>query len=141
MISRTAEYALRAVVWLADEPDRAVGTKTISDAARIPPGYLSKVLQILSRAGIVSSTPGRGGGFRLVGRPDEISVLDVITAVDPIERIHTCPLHLPSHANRLCPLHARLDQAMGQMEDAFARSTIAELLAEETLSPPLRELT
>lgn len=141
MISRTAEYALRAVVWLAGESGRSVGTKVISEAAQIPTGYLSKVLQVLARAGIVASTPGRSGGFRLTRPPGEISVLDVINTVDPIERIRTCPLHLPSHAERLCPLHRRLDNAMGQMEEAFAHSTIAELLAEETTSPPLRELT
>ena len=141
MISRTAEYALRAVVWLAGTPDVALGTRVISDAAQIPAGYLSKVLQMLSRAGIVYSASGRGGGFRLTRPPAEISVLDVINAVDPIERIRTCPLHLASHAKRLCPLHKRLDNAMGQMEVAFGQSTIAELLAEETTSPPLRELT
>jgi Rrf2 family protein len=140
MISRTAEYALRAVVWLAGETDQAVGTKAISEAAQVPAGYLSKVLQILSRAGIVSSTPGRSGGFRLTRRPAEISVLDVVNAVDPIQRIHTCPLHLKSHDKELCPLHRRLDHVMAEMEEAFARATIAELLAEETTSPPLREM-
>ncbi|MCB1182969.1 Rrf2 family transcriptional regulator [bacterium] len=139
-ISRTAEYALRAVIWLAGHPTEALGTKAISDAVQIPPGYLSKVLQILARSGIVSSSPGRTGGFRLDRDPASLSVLDVISAVDPIQRIHACPLHLKGHANRLCPLHGRLDKAMGEMEDAFARSTVAELLAEETTSPPLREL-
>ena len=141
MISRTAEYALRAVIWLASHPEEAVGTRTISESVQIPTGYLSKVLQILARAGIVTSTPGRSGGFRLTSPPEQISVLDVINAVDPIERIHSCPLHLRTHAQTLCPLHKRLDNAMAQLEDAFAQSTVAELLAEKTTSPPLRELT
>jgi Rrf2 family protein len=141
MISRTAEYALRAVVWLAGSPDESIGTRAISEAVQIPPKYLSKVLQKLARADIMVSAPGRNGGFRLTRPAAEISVLDVISAVDPIERIHICPLHLRGHAKKLCPLHHRLDNAMAQLEDAFAQSTVAELLAEETTSPPLRELT
>jgi len=140
MISQTAEYALRAVVWLGGRPDESVGTKQISQVAQVPAGYLPKVLQMLGRAGLVISTPGRSGGFRLARRPEEISVLDVINAVDPIQRIHECPLHLKGHGTELCPLHRRLDNAMAQMEKAFAQSTVAEMLAEKTESPPLLEL-
>ena len=140
MISQTAEYALRAVVWLGGRPDEPVGTKQISQAAQVPAGYLSKVLQMLARAGLVVSTAGRSGGFRLTRRPEEISVLDVINAVDPIERIRECPLHLAGHGRDLCPLHRRLDDAMAQMETAFAQSTVADLLAEKTGVPPLCEL-
>ena len=109
MISQTAEYALRAVVWLGGRSDEPVGTKHISQAAQVPAGYLSKVLQMLARADLVVSTSGRGGGFRLTRRPEEISVLDVINAVDPIQRIRECPLHLAGHGTELCPLHRRLD--------------------------------
>ena len=140
MISQTAEYALRSVVWLGGRPDEQVGTKQISEAAQVPAGYLAKVLQMLARSGLVVSTAGRGGGFRLTRPPEEISVLDVINAVDPIQRIRECPLELKGHGVNLCPLHRRLDDAMAQMETAFARSTVAEMLAEETGSPPLQEL-
>lgn len=140
MISQTAEYALRAVTWLASHPDEALGTRKISAAVQIPPGYLAKVLQTLAREGLVISTPGRAGGFRLTRAPGQITVLDVINAVDPVQRIRSCPLALPGHAHKLCPLHQRLDDAMAHMETAFARSTVAELLAEETETPPLREL-
>jgi len=140
MISQTAEYALRAVVWLGGRPDEPVGTKQISEAAKVPAGYLSKVLQMLARADLVVSTAGRGGGFRLTRRPEDISVLDVINAVDPIQRIRPCPLELAGHGTELCPLHRRLDDAMAQMEAAFANSTVAEMLAEKTGSPPLCEL-
>ena len=140
MISQTAEYALRAVVWLGSRPGEQVGTRQISEAAQVPTGYLSKVLQMLARADLVVSTPGRGGGFRLARSAANISVLDVVNAVDPIQRIRECPLGLPSHGKNLCPLHRRLDNAMEQLEAAFARSTVAEILAEESSSPPLFEL-
>jgi len=139
MISQTAEYALRAVVWLASHPDQAIGTPRISEAAQVPPGYLAKVLQMLARAGLVTSTPGRRGGFQLTREPGAISVLDVVDAVDPIGRITTCPLGLASHRGKLCPLHRRLDEAMAEVERAFAGSTIAELIAGEGEPLPLCE--
>lgn len=139
MISHTAEYALRSIVWLASHPGLALSTQQISTATKVPAGYLSKVLQALARAGLVSSSPGRRGGFRLARSPKRICVLDVINAVDGIQRIRKCPLGLRSHGRVLCPLHKRLDDAMAMMERAFANSTIAELLAEPSASTPLCE--
>ncbi|MBI5762509.1 MAG: Rrf2 family transcriptional regulator [Planctomycetes bacterium] len=139
MTSQTAEYALRAVVWLASQPDQALTTRQISETTKVPADYLSKVLQALARTGLVHSIPGRGGGFRLARAPKRISVLDVINAVDDTQRIRRCPLGLPSHGTNLCPLHRRLDDAMAMVEQAFATSTIAELLAESSTSAPLCE--
>lgn len=141
LISQTAEYALRAVVWLASHPGHALGTARIADATRVPAGYLSKVLQSLARAGIVISQPGRRGGFVLSRPPEEMSVLDVINAVDPVQRIRTCPLSLTTHGTTLCPLHRRLDDAMARAEEAFATSTIAEIIGQPAESTPLCEST
>lgn len=139
MTSQTAEYALRAVVWLASHSGKALTTRQISVATKVPSDYLSKVLQALARAGLVHSTLGRRGGFLLARTPNHISVLDVVKAVDDVQRIRRCPLGFESHGAVLCPLHRRLDDAMAMVEKAFARSTIAELLAESSASVPLCE--
>src|SRR5688572_19877331 len=103
MVSQTAEYALRAVVCLGSQADTPMTTQQIADATRVPAGYLSKVLQALGRAGLVHSQRGLHGGFTL-GRPmDQLSVLDVINAVDPLKRIERCPLGLATHGTNLCP--------------------------------------
>lgn len=134
---QSAEYALRAVVWLAAHPDDKVSTPEIAKRTQVPPGYMSKVLQVLARAGLVESSPGRAGGFRLARAPDEISVLDVINAVDMLERIRRCPLGLESHRHELCPLHRRLDRVAAMVEQAYAKTTIAEIVAE---TAPLQAL-
>lgn len=72
-----------------------------------------------------------GGGFRLAKSPRETSILEVIQAVDPIERIRDCPLGLESHGTNLCPLHKRLDDAMALIENQFHATSIAELLAPQ----------
>jgi Rrf2 family transcriptional regulator, nitric oxide-sensitive transcriptional repressor len=137
MFSQTVEYALRAVVYLAQQAPNARTTEQIATATHVPQAYLAKVLQSLSHADLVRSQRGVGGGMGLRRDPDQINLLDVVNAVDPIRRIRECPLGLASHGIRLCPLHKRLDNALALVEDAFRRTNLAELLAEPTHSVPL----
>jgi Rrf2 family protein len=137
MFSQTVEYALRAMMHLTQEAPRARTTEQIAEATRVPKAYLSKVLQGLRRAGLVESRRGIGGGMALVKDPGSITILEVVEAVEPIGRIKTCPLGLESHGANLCPLHHRLDAALATVEDAFRRSTLAEVLAEPSTSIPL----
>jgi Rrf2 family transcriptional regulator, nitric oxide-sensitive transcriptional repressor len=139
MFSQTVEYALRAVVHLADQAPAARTTDQIATATRVPKAYLSKVLQGLCRAGIVRSRRGIGGGIALAKDPAELTILEVVDAVEPIGRIRRCPLGLEAHGVRLCPLHRRLDDALALVEAAFRRTTLAEVLAEPTESRPLCE--
>lgn len=137
MLSQTVEYALRAAVHLAMEAPEGRTTDQIAATTRVPRAYLSKVLQSLSKAGIVQSQRGLGGGMLLARSPENITILDVVNAVEPIQRIRTCPLELAAHGVQLCPLHARLDRALATVEEAFRSTTLAEVLAEPTKSIPL----
>ena len=137
MISRTAEYALRAMVFLAMAPDEARTVRQIAAGTKVPEGYLSKVMQSLGRAGLVRSQRGLHGGFSLDREAAELSILEVVNAVDPVVRIKTCPLGLAAHGRRLCPMHRRLDDAVAMVETAFGKSLLVELLAEPTTSKPL----
>ena len=137
MISQTAEYALRAMVFLAMNQDNAQVTERIAGGTKVPASYLSKVLQSLSRAGLVKSQRGLGGGFSLAKAPATTTILEIINAVDPIKRIETCPLDLSSHGVVLCALHKRLDEAIASVEQAFEKTTLEEILARPTKSVPL----
>lgn len=139
MFSQTVEYALRAVVYLANEAPAARTTDQIAAATHVPKAYLSKVLQGLARHNMVHTQRGVGGGITLCKTPAELTILEVVNAVEPIERIHTCPLGLVSHGKHLCPLHRRMDDALASVEQAFQASTLAEILAEPTSSTPLCE--
>jgi len=137
MISQTLEYALRAVVHLAAESPRSRTTQQLATVTQVPAAYLSKVLQNLTRAGIVKSQRGIGGGVSLAIAPENLTILDVVNAVDPIQRIRTCPLVLETHSGTLCPLHRRLDNAMAEVENAFRTTTLAEVLGESGEPMPL----
>ncbi|MCP4170668.1 MAG: Rrf2 family transcriptional regulator [Fuerstiella sp.] len=137
MISQTAEYALRAVVYLADQEGRPCTTARISKATEVPAGYLAKVMQSLSRSSVVDSQRGPHGGFTLITSPEELSVLEVINAIDPIQRFHTCPLKIPHHGSNLCPLHRSLDDTGQLLEKTLGDKTIASLLAVPKRRKPL----
>jgi Rrf2 family protein len=128
MISQTAEYALRAIVYLANQKGAARTTSQIAEATHVPPGYLAKVMQGLSRTKLVHSQRGLNGGFTLGDDPVNLTVLAIVSAVDPIQRYPECPLGMAGHGRRLCPLHRRLDEAAEMVEKAFAEISVADLV-------------
>ncbi len=128
MISQTAEYALRAAVTLATAYPAPTTVQIVSESVGVPVPYLAKVLSTLARAGVVTSQMGKRGGFTLMRPPDQTSVLDIVQAVDPIERVQGCPLGRPEHHPELCPLHRRLDEAAARTEQAFRSTPLSELL-------------
>jgi Rrf2 family protein len=130
MFSQTAEYAIRVVVFLGTLRGKPATTRQIAAATRVPEGYLAKILQSLSRAGLVRSQRGLHGGSVIARDPSDVTIYDVVTAISPLPRIHSCPLGLPSHGTKLCAVHQRLDDAVAMVEHVFRQSTIAELLAE-----------
>jgi Rrf2 family transcriptional regulator, nitric oxide-sensitive transcriptional repressor len=141
VISQTAEYALRSVVYLGSQVGQPVTTQRIAAATQVPAGYLSKVLQALGRAGLVDAQRGLKGGYVLARPLDQLTMLDVINAVDPLERITRCPLGAAAHNGTLCSLHRRLDQAIATIESLYRETTIEQLLAEPGISQgPLCDL-
>jgi Rrf2 family transcriptional regulator, nitric oxide-sensitive transcriptional repressor len=140
MISQTTEYALRVVTHLAALKGVPATTRQIAQCTGVPVGYLAKVLQNLSRVGMIRSQRGLHGGSVLARPPEELTIFEIVQSVDPLPRIRTCPLGLAGHGTNLCPLHRRLDQAMEQVELAFRSTSIADILAEPTSSTPLCEV-
>ena len=140
MISQTVEYALRAIVTIAQNEGRSCTSQWISQTTQVPGPYLSKLMQGLVRAGLVDSQRGRNGGFVLLQNPSELTIWDVVDAIEPIKRIHECPLKIQSHGANLCPLHRKLDNALEMIEKSMRETTIEELLAQPGQSTPLCEL-
>ncbi len=139
MLPKTAEYALRTVAWLAQDDERVESAETLAERTKVPRRYLHKVLQDLVRANLVRSRSGPGGGYALARGATAITILDVVNAVAPLERIRHCPLGLPSHKS-LCPLHKELDRVYAATEASFARVTLAQLLRSTSTVVPLCDI-
>jgi Rrf2 family protein len=128
MISQTAQYALRAVVCLASRHQSSMTTEQLAEMTKVPGMYLSKVMQALVRADLVSSKPGKAGGFSLKSSPDTISLLSVIEAIDPPTFEDGCPLDLQAYGNILRPLHQRLFQINAQVRNECKKIRVSDLV-------------
>lgn len=137
MLSQTAEYALRAMVFLASKGKIPQTTQAVALETGVPAGYLSKILKTLVRAGLVLSQRGIHGGYVLERRPREVNLLEIVNAVDPPTKIEKCPLGRASHGERLCPLHRRLNDALESVEKVLESSSLEDMLAESGSSSPL----
>jgi len=124
MFSQTAEYALRAMVSLVQGGPDPQPSAQIAQQTQVPPDYLAKVLQSLTRSGLVKARRGLNGGYSRARPASEITILGVLNAVDPIKRITTCPLGRAAHGTKLCSLHRKLDDALAHMEQAFGEATL-----------------
>ncbi len=133
MFSRTLEYALRAAVYLGGMYDRPMTAQQIADATAVPLSYLPKVLQQLVRANLVTGTRGLHGGYVLCRKPADMTILDVVNAIEPVCRIDHCPLNIPNHCDALCPLHRRIDALLASAQKTFQETTLAEILSEPGL--------
>lgn len=138
MLSQTAEYALRSIVYLSRKPDEAQTIQVIAEATEIPAGYLSKVMQQLRKEGLLSSTRGKKGGFILNRRPDQISLYEVVNAVAPFQNLSECPLKNAENCSKnlfregtnkpLCPLHTMLHGTNESVAERFKGITLNEFL-------------
>lgn len=139
MISQTVEYALRAVVTIAQMEGRPCTSKEISATTQVPAPYLSKLMQGLVRGGLVSSQRGLHGGFLLTKDPRDLTLWEIVDVVEPFQRIRSCPLGIQSHAGTLCPLHRSLDNIMATTEKMFREMTVAAMLSQPGSVSPLCE--
>lgn len=93
MFSLTSEYAMRAMIYLTRHADdRPIPGREIAEETHIPPRYLSTILGDLVRAGILHSSPGTGGGFRMVRSPKEVTLSEVLVPFEPVlTDCRSCP--------------------------------------------------
>ncbi len=124
---------------IAQQEGQPCTAKKIAEITQVPLPYLSKLMQGLVRGGVVNSQRGLHGGFVLTKQPDQFSILDIINVVEPIKRIHECPLKIHSHGTNLCPLHRKLDNAIEATETIFRETTLADMLAQPGSVTPLCE--
>lgn len=130
MLSGTAEYALRAVVFLAREgSDAPVRADDLAAAVEVPRNYLSKILHELTRARILRSTRGKNGGFQLARPPERLTLLEVAALFDRIEGRRRCLLGRPECSDvNPCPVHHRWRATSEQISRFFRETTIADVI-------------
>ncbi len=137
-LTRAADYAVRVMIHLATLPEnQRVLLPSLADATGAPGSFLSKVLQSLSRAGLVSSRRGQLGGFEILVRGRQASVREVIEAIEGPIYLNVCLADGKSCDRKLsCPAHPVWMQAQSAMLEVLSAAMIADL-AMQAVTPDL----
>lgn len=135
MLSQTAEYALRAVLYLAERAGvRTVRVGEMAEALGIPRNYLSKILHLLARAGVLASTRGKTGGFQLAVPAERLRLHEIIAPFDRIDERRRCLLGRPQCSDRTaCLAHTRWKEVADTVATFFRETTVADLLRGATV--------
>jgi Rrf2 family transcriptional regulator, iron-sulfur cluster assembly transcription factor len=132
MLSQTGEYALRAMVHLAqaEEEGARIQADEVAEALQIPRNYLSKILHTLGRKGLLASTRGPGGGFRLAVPPAELPLARIVEIFDPqlLAEDQRCLMgrEVCSDADA-CPAHEHWKKVSREVRAFFSRTSLATL--------------
>lgn len=127
------------MVLLSRSTGRPITVQAMADEGLIPPRYLAKLLQGLSKCGLVCAQRGLKGGYVLSRPAEQISLAEIVNSVDPLKRISNCPLGIVGHPD-LCPLHSKLDQTMAAIEKALTETKLSELSHKKDGTPALCSL-
>jgi Rrf2 family protein len=137
VITKTGEYALRVVLYIArageEGPVRAMDAAT---DLRLPGNYLSKILHTLARSGVLDSERGRHGGFVLARPAHRITLAEVLEPFEQMSERRECLLGRPVCSDRApCAAHAQWKAVSDTVHDFFGRTTVADLAGEPASGP------
>ena len=128
-ITRQADYAVRAVYYLSTlSSDSRASTSQIAEEQRIPPSFLAKIISQLSVAGLLHTSRGARGGVTLAQSPDEISLLDVVEAIDGPIQLNECVTdqNVCTFSSD-CPMHVVWCEAQKDLVDRLKTTNFANL--------------
>jgi Rrf2 family protein len=150
-ISTGVEYGLHCLLFLIDPrgAPRQASARDLAELQGVPAEYAAKLFTKLQKAGLVSAAEGARGGFRLARKPESISVLDVVTAIDGEKELFDCREirercvifgdNPPPRATRgVCSIHAIMLEAEARMRAVLAAHTLAEIAATVAAKVPAR---
>ena len=129
-ITRQADYAMRAVLYLAKMgPERRVSTSQIATEQKIPPSFLAKIVSQLSVAGLLQTSRGARGGVSLARKPVDITILEVIEAIDGPILLNECVMEGATCVlGETCPLHDIFCNAQAELVARLEQTTFGSVL-------------
>jgi Rrf2 family iron-sulfur cluster assembly transcriptional regulator len=129
-LTRAGEYAVLGVLYLAQEPETVTMLTQVAEAEEVPESFLRKIFRQLRQKGIVAAQRGRSGGFRLARPPDQISVLEVVEAIEGPITLNVCIMGVAACPRvKKCPLHEVWMKAHEALRSVLGAATLADLVA------------
>ena len=134
-ITRQADYAVRAVLHLARSGEQRTATSTIAEEQHIPPSFLAKIISQLSIAGLLHTSRGARGGVTLARHPGEITLLEVIEAIDGPIQLNECVGEMGTCTfDDECPLRPVWCEAQEELVGRLKGTNFADMVAKGKVS-------
>jgi Rrf2 family protein len=134
MLSNTSKYAIRAMIFLAinEGSNNKTGIKKIAAALDIPAPFLAKILQILAKQKLLSSSKGPNGGFSLGRKAHKITLYEIVTVIDGSDIFDKCLISMRTcnEENKPCPLHAKYASIREGIKALFSQQDLGTLTSD-----------
>lgn len=129
MLTRSTDYAIRALIYMAGDEDRTISTADLDRDLGLPRPFMRKTLQALQRAGYLSSIKGNKGGFRLETSPEKVRLIDLMTIFQGQISLGDCLFKKKlCHCVRTCPLRREIKSMERDVLDRLKSVTLADLM-------------
>lgn len=130
MFSTSCDYGLQAMLFLAlhYSDDENIDLTSISEELDIPKHFLSKILQLLVKHKLLVSMKGPTGGFRLNRKPDDITLIEIIEAIDGLDIFNECGIGFKKcNDDHPCPIHYEYKEVRKKIRNLFENKTLKQL--------------
>jgi Rrf2 family transcriptional regulator, nitric oxide-sensitive transcriptional repressor len=133
MLSQTAQYVLRAMVYMSEHhKEMPLMARHVAEAISVPANYLAKILQTLVHAGVLTSVRGVGGGFSFAKPIDQLRLADTLTPFEDIDHAQLCPFNrLLCKHDKYCPAHQRWEDAAKSYRVFLEETILAEFAGDQ----------
>ncbi len=132
MPTNRTDYGIRALIYLANHQGTHAKAADIGAAMDIPTGFLQQVLQELQRGRLVSSRSGPSGGYLLARPPEDITILEIVEALEGPLQTSECALRGgPCHWDEVCAMHWVWSSARTALSDSLRAATLARVAADD----------
>lgn len=135
-LTRRADYAVRAMLALGRQPEGLLSGARIAAAMAIPPRFVAQVMGDLVQAGLVEARTGRSGGYRLARRPEQITILEIVEAIEGDARRRSCVLRGgPCAVDGICDVHEIFSTAQDALLLRLSEATLDGALRGQDAGP------
>ena len=143
IFSKSFGYAVRGVLYIAlmQDTKQFVHAEEVAGTLAVPRHFMSKILKKLAKAGVLTSSKGKSGGFTTNAATTGTVLLDIHHLLDGNETFHMCSLRLQAcRADNPCPLHTPMEKVKQQLQEVLATTSFGDLLKEDK-EEVIRQLT
>ncbi|MBN2615964.1 MAG: Rrf2 family transcriptional regulator [Bacteroidales bacterium] len=131
-LSNTARYAIRVISYMAYNKKELYTASELVEALQISDKYLKRILTTLSQHHIIRSIQGRHGGFAITGRPEDITIYDIVAAIEVIDKYYGCVLGFEVCSDEHpCALHKKWAPIRDELVQFLNNNTIADVMTTE----------